>query len=172
MFIPSQPTNSYACAPHNSTTWYYFHRSITQLPTSPITEPHSRLPAAPSHLVKRCLRNGPKFLCCCQLKGDRMYQSCAIYKAVQFCSEQFEISKWIFSGDVTSETVDNQTLTLGLTRGRWILNVNGFLNIYFNTGLSKKMDGIWNRYNLKSTGRIYTFGVLKCSEKFKVLDLP
>ena len=41
-----------------------------------------------------------------------------------------------------------------------------------NTGLSKKMDGIWNRYNLKSTGRIYTFGVLKCSEKFEVLDLP
>jgi hypothetical protein len=41
-----------------------------------------------------------------------------------------------------------------------------------NTGLSKKMDGIWNRYNLKSTVRIYTFGVLKCSEKFKVLDLP
>ena len=40
------------------------------------------------------------------------------------------------------------------------------------TGLSKKMDGIWNRYNLKSTGRIYTFCVLKCSEKFKVLDLP
>jgi hypothetical protein len=34
------------------------------------------------------------------------------------------------------------------------------------------MDGIWNCYNLKSTGRIYTFGVLKCSEKFKVLDLP
>ena len=40
------------------------------------------------------------------------------------------------------------------------------------TGLSKKMDGIWNRYNLKSTGRIYTFGVLKCSEKVKILDLP
>ena len=39
------------------------------------------------------------------------------------------------------------------------------------TGLSKKMDGIWNRYNLKSTGRIYTFGVLKYSEKFEVLDL-
>ena len=34
------------------------------------------------------------------------------------------------------------------------------------------MDGIWNRYNLKSTGRIYTFGVLKCSEKFEVLGLP
>ena len=28
------------------------------------------------------------------------------------------------------------------------------------------MDGIGNRYNLKSTGRIYTFGVLKCSEKY------
>ena len=41
-----------------------------------------------------------------------------------------------------------------------------------STGLSKKMDGIWNRNNLKSTGRIYTFGILKCSEKFKVLDLP
>jgi len=41
-----------------------------------------------------------------------------------------------------------------------------------NTGLLKKMDGIWNRYNLKSTGRTYTFGILKCSEKFKVLDLP
>ena len=25
------------------------------------------------------------------------------------------------------------------------------------TWLSKKMDGIWNRYNLKRTGRIYTF---------------
>ena len=40
-----------------------------------------------------------------------------------------------------------------------------------DTGSSKKMDGIWNLYNLKSTRRIYTFGVLKCSEKFKVLDL-
>ena len=47
-----------------------------------------------------------------------------------------------------------------------------FLNNLHYTGLSKKVDGIWNRYNLKSTGRIYTFGVLKCSEKFKVLDLP
>ena len=34
------------------------------------------------------------------------------------------------------------------------------------------MDGIWNRYNLKSTRRIYMFGILKCSEKFNVLDLP
>ena len=33
------------------------------------------------------------------------------------------------------------------------------------------MDGIWNRYNLKSTRRIYTFGALKYSEKFKVSDL-
>ena len=41
-----------------------------------------------------------------------------------------------------------------------------------NTGFTKKMDGIWNRDNLKSTGRIYTFCVLKCSEEFKVLDLP
>ena len=58
--------------------------------------------------------------------------------------------------------------------------MHGHTNIKFtfysftsiNTGLSKKMDGIWSRYNLKSTGRIYTFDVLKCSEKFKVLDLP
>ena len=49
--------------------------------------------------------------------------------------------------------------------------ITAFLLLYY-TGLSKKMDGIWNRYNLKSTGRIYTFSVLKCSEKFKVLDLP
>ena len=33
------------------------------------------------------------------------------------------------------------------------------------------MDGIWNLHNLKSTGRIYMFGILKWSEKFKVLDL-
>jgi len=45
------------------------------------------------------------------------------------------------------------------------------LPVLINTGLSKKMEAIWNRYNLKSTGRIYTFGVLKCSGKFKVLDL-
>ena len=44
--------------------------------------------------------------------------------------------------------------------------------LLYYTGLLKKMDGIWNRYNLKSTGRIYTFCILKCSEKFKVLDLP
>ena len=27
------------------------------------------------------------------------------------------------------------------------------------------MDGIWNRYNLKSTRRIYTFGILKKVQK-------
>ena len=47
-----------------------------------------------------------------------------------------------------------------------------FLRFSKNTGSSKKMDGIWNRYNLKSTGRIYTFCILKYSEKFKVSDLP
>jgi len=44
--------------------------------------------------------------------------------------------------------------------------------VFLYTGLSKKMDGNWNRYNLKGTGRIYTFRVLKYSEKFKVLNLP
>jgi len=34
------------------------------------------------------------------------------------------------------------------------------------------MDGIWNRYNLKRTRQIYTFGILKCSENFKALYLP
>ena len=34
------------------------------------------------------------------------------------------------------------------------------------------MDGIWNSYNFKSTGRIYKFRILKCSEKFDVLDSP
>ena len=54
----------------------------------------------------------------------------------------------------------------------YLQNVPGIILFLRNTGLSKKMDGILNRYNLKSTGRIYKFGVLKCSEKFKVLDLP
>ena len=46
------------------------------------------------------------------------------------------------------------------------------LEIHPNTGSLKKMDRIWNPYNLKSTIQIYMFGILKCSEKFKVLDLP
>ena len=54
---------------------------------------------------------------------------------------------------------------------KWDKN-DGYFTLDQNTGSSKKMDGIWNRCNLKSTGRIYTFGVLKSSEKFKVLDLP
>jgi len=29
------------------------------------------------------------------------------------------------------------------------------------------MDGIWNRYNLKSTRRIYTFGVLNVQKSLK-----
>ena len=45
-------------------------------------------------------------------------------------------------------------------------------SVHNTTGLSEKINGILNRYNLKSTGQIYTIGVLKCSEKFKVLDLP
>ena len=49
---------------------------------------------------------------------------------------------------------------------------NNLFKLSFNKGSSKKMDGNWNRYNLKSTRRIYTFGIIKCSEKFKVLDLP
>ena len=40
------------------------------------------------------------------------------------------------------------------------------------TGSSKKIDGIWNRYNLKTTRRIYTFCILKCSENFNILGLP
>jgi hypothetical protein len=29
------------------------------------------------------------------------------------------------------------------------------------------MDGIWTRYNLKSTGRIYTFGVLNVQKSVR-----
>jgi len=46
------------------------------------------------------------------------------------------------------------------------------VQLILNTGSSKKMDGIWNRYNLKSTRRIYTFGISKYSEKLKGLDAP
>ena len=41
------------------------------------------------------------------------------------------------------------------------------LTAFTCTESSNKMDGIWNRYNLKSTRRIYTFGVLKCSKSLK-----
>ena len=65
-------------------------------------------------------------------------------------------------------------MVMVLNAGEYVFKTHHIPNTlsHCNTGLSKKMDGIWNRYNLKSTGRIYTFGVLKCSEKFKVLDLP
>jgi len=51
-----------------------------------------------------------------------------------------------------------------------LTRASNYFNVY--RVIEKKMNGIWNRYNLKSTRGIYTFGVLKCSEKFKVLDLP
>jgi len=38
------------------------------------------------------------------------------------------------------------------SRGTCATNLNTH-----TTGLLKKMDGIWNRNNLKSTGQIYTF---------------
>ena len=41
------------------------------------------------------------------------------------------------------------------------------IKCFQNTGSSKKMDGILNRYNVKSTRRIYTFRILKCSESLK-----
>ena len=53
-----------------------------------------------------------------------------------------------------------------------VLHTHSFIYRRCYTESSKKMDGIWNRYTLKSTRRIYTFGILKCSEKFEVLDLP
>jgi len=53
-----------------------------------------------------------------------------------------------------------------------ILQINVFTGNTPYTGPSKKMDEIWNRYNLKSTRTIYTFSVLKCYEKFKDLDSP
>ena len=61
--------------------------------------------------------------------------------------------------------INSKGYNLGLQKNKWPPEL-------CSTGLSKKMDGIWNRYNLKSTGRIYTFCILKCLEKFKVLDLP
>ena len=92
-------------------------------------------------------------------------------------------------GEVSASCSDRQIVTVKICRDKrdcwncylWqavcpvllgLLYAHGLVSQWRSTGSSKKMDGIWNRYNLKSTGRIYTFGVLKCSEKFKVLDLP
>jgi hypothetical protein len=47
-----------------------------------------------------------------------MYKSCATSKAIQFCSEQLEMLKWRFSGDIINETFDNPALALGLARAR------------------------------------------------------
>jgi len=68
----------------------------------------------------------------------------------------------------SSNCVRLQLTTGTQTTGYWcaVLVENRY------TGSSKKMDGIRNRYNLKCTRRIYTFGILKYSEKFTVLDLP
>ena len=41
--------------------------------------------------------------------------------------------------------------------------------IQLDTGSSKKMDGIWNRYNLKSTGRIYTFPQIETFEQERAI---
>jgi len=77
-----------------------------------------------------------------------------------------------FISDWRSDFVYHCYLRQESTRKRYHY-LSTFLQVTQNyTGSSKKMDWIWNRYNLKSTGRIYTFGILKCSETFKVLDLP
>ena len=76
--------------------------------------------------------------------------------------------KWIYQFDLHNNDRYYDTV---LCASPSLETVFDEIHWLYGTGLSKKMDGIWNRYNLKSTGRIYTFGVLKCSEKFKVLDL-
>ena len=79
---------------------------------------------------------------------------------------------WTFTVSLKFSYCRNNTLTVWrLTTHIWVVPHRYPPNVSFYTGLSKKMDGIWNRYTLKSTGRIYTFCVLKYSEKFKVLDL-
>ena len=82
---------------------------------------------------------------------------------------------------MSSHSITRRTAMSGTNEAKWQrcvqwkerqLVFNGSLpSGHHYTGLSKKMDGIWNRCNLKSTGRTYTFRVLKCSEEFKVLDL-
>ena len=104
----------------------------------------------------------------------------AIWKEKGEISKEYFRSKLIDQGQLTIE-LDMEEVDLNVTnkniRDATYLEVREIIlklkhqNVpAINTGLSKKMDGIWNRYNLKSTGRIYTFGVLKCSEKFKVLS--
>ena len=80
-------------------------------------------------------------------------------------SKYHSYSTFMVNNVIKGPGIDFYCLTLNV-KSLWYFETS------VTTGLSKKMDGIWNRYNLKSTGRIYTFGVSKCSEKFKVLDLP
>ena len=89
----------------------------------------------------------------CSLITSKINERCSVWTNVSL-----SLYAWIFP-----------TVLLAL-RPRFCCLLQYSVLLY--TGLSKKMDGIWNRYNLKSTGRIYTFCVLKCSEEFKVLDLP
>ena len=88
------------------------------------------------------------------------------YKIVQKLPIKTACPKWRNWNRTRGESNNKDTGE----RKNWARKIQPSIDM--NTGLSKKMDGIWNRYNLKSTGRIYTFGVLKCSERFKVLDLP
>ena len=49
----------------------------------------------------------------------------------------------------------HRTFSVALIKSEFLVQI--IVSILFAgsyTGLSKKMDGIWNRYNLKSTGRI------------------
>jgi hypothetical protein len=87
-----------------------------------------------------------------------------LYWYVRFASMYFNMS--VFNSILCTR------LYYVLTKIILIHQILYISNLLYYTGLSKKMDGIWNRCNLKSTVRIYTFGILKCSEKFKVLDLP
>ena len=79
---------------------------------------------------------------------------------------------YLAAATIFFSTLPPRGQTFGKMLWTWNVCFDFLYNFVWNTGLSKKMDAIWNRYNLKSTGRIYTFGILKCSEKFKVLDLP
>ena len=97
-----------------------------------------------------------------KLKTSKYFKE-LIFNTLLFADEQF----------IISNTEDNLQKAVYL-----LYNISKEYNLEISTkkdestGSSKKLDGIWNRYNLKSTRRIYTFGILKCSEKFEVLDLP
>jgi len=79
--------------------------------------------------------------------------SVIFYSKCGFKEVQLYFSVYLFKWLLDCKTLSSQVLSYGRA----------------STGSSKKMDGIRIRYNLKSTRRIYTFGVLKCSEKYKIL---